>query len=459
MKTYDVLVIGSGSGLNVAFDAASDGLDVALVDAGPMGGTCVNLGCVPSKRLIHPADVVSLIKNSGRLGISASIDSIDVKRILEEMRERREASKKYWGEEVKKRENITWFNGVGEFVSDYNLRAPDDVDTKAEKIFIASGSRPLIPPIKGLQEVECLTNETALELKELPESLTIIGGGFIAVEFAHFFSTMGTKVTMIEMVPRLVSHEEPEISEMLQKKMGENIAIHTNHQVKEVKEEKGMKKVVAENRENGQINDFSSEAILLATGRRSNSDLLKPEKTGVELDRRGWIKVNEFLETSKKNIWAFGDAIGKYQFTHVANYESKIAWHNANAKSEGEKIKVDYSSAPHAVFSRPQIGSVGLTEKQAREAGHQILVGKSPYSDVAKGAILKEEGFVKVIVEKNTKKLLGAHIVGPHAPILIQEITNVMNCRDGSFEPLTKAMHIHPALPEVVRSAFQNLKV
>lgn len=458
MRAYDVVVIGSGSGLNLAFSAAANGRDVALVDAGPMGGTCVNLGCVPSKRLIYPADVLTLIKNSEKLGIHATVDRIDFKKIMEDMRMKREASKKHWEEEVKSRDNITWSNGVGEFTADYTMKVPGDI-IKAKKIFIASGSRPFIPPIKGLEDIDFLTNETVLELQELPESMIITGGGYIGVEFGHFFATMGTKVTIIEMTPKLLPNVDHEISELLMKEMGKRISILTNTVVKEVKKSAGMKKVIVEDRESGQIKELLSEAVLVATGRRSNSDLLKPEKTGVELDRKGYVKVNEFLETSKDRIWAFGDAIGKHMFTHVANYEAKIAWHNANAKSNEEKMKVDYSSVPYAVFSHPQIGSAGLTEKQARDKGYQILVGKSSYGDVAKGAIIGEEGFVKIIVEKDTRKILGAHIVGPHAPILIQEITNVMNCGDGTFEPLTKAMHIHPALPEVVQLAFQNLKI
>jgi len=457
MRTYDVLVVGSGSGLNVAFSAAENGMDVALVDVGPMGGTCVNLGCVPSKRLIYPADVLTLIRNSEKLGIHVTVDHIDFKKIVEDMRRRREASKKHWEEEVKARDRITWFNGVGEFTADYTMKVPGDI-IKAEKIFIASGSRPFIPPIKGLGNIDFLTNETVLELRELPKSLIIIGGGYIGVEFGHFFAAMGTKVTIIEMTPRLLMNVEPELSELLMKEMGKRISILTNTAVKEVKKSAEMKKVVTEDRKNGKIEELLSEAVLVATGRRSNSDMLKPEKTGVELDRRGYVEVNEFLETSKDRIWAFGDAVGKHMFTHVANYEAKIAWHNANVGPKGHKIKVDYSSVPYAVFSHPQIGSVGLTEEQARDKGYRILVGKSFYNVTAKGAIMGEEGFVKVIVEKGTRKIIGGHIVGPHAPILIHEITNVMNCGDGSFEPLMKAMHIHPALSEVVQIAFQNLK-
>jgi dihydrolipoamide dehydrogenase len=183
---------------------------------------------------------------------------------------------------------------------------------------------------------------------------------------------------------------------------------------------------------------------------------LKLEKTGVELDERGFVKVNEFLETSKKNILAFGDAIGIQMFKHVANYEAGIAWHNA---IHDHKVKMDFSTAPHAVFSHPQVASVGLTEKQAKERYHNILVGQAPYSETAMGAAMGfPEGFVKVVVERETGKILGGHIIGPEASILIQEIINAMASETGSFAPIVQGMHIHPALSEVVQNAFGNLR-
>jgi dihydrolipoamide dehydrogenase len=183
---------------------------------------------------------------------------------------------------------------------------------------------------------------------------------------------------------------------------------------------------------------------------------LKPEKTSVKLDERGYVKVNEYLETSKKNIWAFGDAIGKEMFKHVANYEASIAWHNA---VHDHKVEMDYSAAPHAVFTHPQVASVGLKEAEAKQQGYKILVGKAFYRDTAMGGAMGEpEGFVKVVVERETGKILGGHIIGAEASILIQEIINAMVTESKSFAPIVRAMHIHPALPEVVQQAFGNLK-
>jgi dihydrolipoamide dehydrogenase len=193
---------------------------------------------------------------------------------------------------------------------------------------------------------------------------------------------------------------------------------------------------------------------MIATGRVSNADILKPEKTGVKLDDHNFIKVNEYLETSKKNIWAFGDAIGIQMFKHVANYEAGVAWHNSLHE---HKAKMDFSTAPHAVFTHPQVASIGLKEQEAKQ-NHKILVGQALYRDTAMGAAMGfPEGFVKVIVEQETGKILGGHIIGPEASILIQEIINAMVSETGTFAPIAQGMHIHPALSEVVQNAFGNL--
>ena len=210
------------------------------------------------------------------------------------------------------------------------------------------------------------------------------------------------------------------------------------------------------NRDDGNLEAFPAETLLIAAGRVPNSDILRPERTGVELDKRGYVKVNEYLETRQKNIWAFGDAIGKQMFKHVANYEAEIAWHNA---LHDHKVEVDYSAAPHAVFTHPQVASVGLKEAEAKQQGHKILVGKAFHKDTAQGTAMGEpEGFVKVIVEQETGKVLGGHIIGPFAAILIQEITNAMVSEDKTFLPIIRGLHIHPAMTEVVQKAFGSLK-
>jgi len=455
MEKYDVLVIGAGSGMIVASNAVASDMKTAVVEYGPMGGTCVNRGCIPSKMLIYPADVASIIQEAEELGVKATINSIDFQKIMKSMHHFVTEDAQRQAEAVEATPNLTWFKDVGEFISDYTMKVGNNV-IKADRIFIVSGARPSIPPIKGIENVRYLTSDTVLELETQPKSMIIIGGGYVAAEYGHFFSSIGTKVTIIQRKPRLLPDEEPEISELIKEEMGKRMQIFTNYEVIETKEKNGAKTVMARNRDDDSLKEFSAEALLIAAGRVPNSDLLKPEKTGVKLDERGFVMVNEYLETGKKNIWAFGDAIGKQMFKHVANYEAEIAWHNAVHE---HKAEMDYSAAPHAVFTHPQIASVGLKEAESKQKGYKILVGKAFYKDTAQGAAMgKPEGFVKVIVEQETGKILGGHIIGPFASILIQEIIDAMASGDKTFLPIARGMHIHPAMSEVVQNAFGKLR-
>ena len=454
MERFDVLVIGSGSGMIVASAAVEQGFRTALVEHGKMGGTCINVGCVPSKMLIYPADVVANLKDAEKLGIHATIDSVDFNNIMTRMHTLVNHDSGHQARAVEATPNLTWFKETGEFISDYTMQVGSHTIT-AEMIFIVSGARPAIPPIKGIENIGYLTSDTVLELQTPPKSILIVGGGYIGMEYGHFFSGIGTKTTILQRPYRVLPDEEPEISDLLKKEMQQRMEIYTGYEAIEAKQEGTQKALIARNRQDGSQKEFSAESVMIATGRVSNADILKPEKTGVELDERGYIKVNENLETSKKNIWAFGDAIGIQMFKHVANYEAGVVWHNA---IHDHKVKMDFSAAPHAVFSHPQVASVGLTEEEAKQQKYKILVGKALYSETAMGAAMGfSEGFVKVVVEGETGKILGGHIIGPEASILIQEIVNAMITETGNFAPIARAMHIHPAMSEVVQNAFGNL--
>jgi len=455
MERFDVLVVGTGSGMNVASTAVENGFKTAVVDNGPMGGTCINRGCVPSKMLIYPADVTALIGEASKIGVNASVNSIDFKNIMTRMHTLVSEDTGNQASAVEATPDMKWFKGTGEFTGDYTLKV-DGQTLTAKMIFIVSGARVGVPKVKGIENVDYLTSDTVLELETPPKSLIIMGGGYIGVEYGHFFSGIGTKTTIIQRPQRILPEEEPEISDLLKLELQKRMDIFTGFEAVEVKQEGDTKTVVARNRADGSLREFTAEALMVAAGRVPNSDLLKPERTGVKLDERGYVKVNEYLETGKKNIFAFGDAIGKHMFKHVANYEASIAWHNA---VHDHKVKVDYSAAPHAVFSHPQVASVGLKEAEAKQLGHKILVGTAVYRDTAMGTAMgMPDGFVKVIVESETGRILGGHIVGPEASILIQEIINAMNTEDRSYVPIVRAMHIHPAMPEVVQQAFGNLK-
>jgi len=454
MKKYDVVVIGSGSGGEIVDAALSQGFSVAWIDKGPLGGTCLNVGCIPSKMLIYPADRVMEIKEAEKLGIKAEIKNVDFKKIMEHMREPIRESHVHMERGLKTpMENFQYYKGEGHFVDDYTIEINGE-QIKGEKIFIGSGARPLIPPIKGIEDVDYLTNNNVFNLTDKPDSIIVVGGGYIAVEFAHFFSAMGTKVTILQRGNRIIKNAEPGISDLLKNLMNKRMIIVTNFDVSKVKKQGDHIAVIGKDKILDEEKQFSAEKLMIATGRKSNADLLKIENTGVETDSRGYIKVNEFLETNKKNIWAFGDAIGKYMFKHVANEEAIVAWRNAIGE---HKHPMDYSAVPYAAFTYPQIAGVGLTEEEAKK-NHQILVEKAKYSDVAKGeAMVELEGFTKAIANKEDGRILGFHIIGPYAPILIQEVVNAM-ALGGQIDYIGRGMHIHPALPEIILRTFGTLK-
>lgn len=454
MKNYDVVVIGSGAGAIISDEAATHGFKTALIDKGPLvGGTCINWGCIPSKHIIYTADRVVDIKEAKQLGVEAEIKNIDFHGIMERMRKSRKEDQAHIREGLKQSKNLDFYEGEGYFIGDYLLEVNGE-KLKGKTIVIASGSRPLIPPIKGLENVNYLTNESVLELMEKPDSLIIIGGGYIAVEYGHFFAAMGTKVTILEMADRLVLSEEAEISEILKNELNKRMKVHTKTLVEEVKQGEHGVVVTAMDNDTGKRREFSSQRIMIAVGRRSNADLLKVENTGVEKDKRGYVKVDEFLATNRKNIFAIGDANGQQMFTHMAVREAEIVAQNS---FYGTNIKVDYSAVPHAVYSNPQIASVGMTEIQAKE-GHSILIGRMKYADIAKGeAMMEKQGLAKVIVEKESNKILGFHIIGPYAPELIQEVVNAMTS-GGGLEELTQGIHIHPSLSELVQYTLSSLE-
>ena len=453
MKSYEAIVIGSGSGMFIVEEALAHGLKVALVDKGPLGGTCPNLGCIPSKMLIFPADRIVEIQEARKLGVEAELVKVDFKAIMERMRKSVRENQRHMRQNLAQIKNLDFYEGEGHFSGDYTITVGGE-ELRGEKIFIVSGSRPFIPPIKGLEGTAYLTSETLLTLKERPASIIIMGGGYVGAEYGHFLAAMGTKVTILEMADRLVLAEEPEVSELLRKSLSQRMEVYLNTEASEVARGGDGVRVAVRDTKSGARKELTAQQIMVAVGRRSNADLLKVENTGVELDKRGFIKVNEYLETSRQNIFAVGDVNGKQMFTHVANREAVVAAHNA---LHDARLKMDYSAIPHAVYSHPQIAAVGLTEEQAR-AGHDILVARTRYFEVAKGvAMMETEGFAKAIVARDNRKILGFHIIGPYAPILVQEVINAMQS-GGHIAEIDGGIHIHPALPELIPATLSNLE-
>jgi mycothione reductase len=464
MKEYDIIIIGSGAGMNVASTAYQRGMRVAVVEHGPMGGTCLNRGCIPTKILTYVADLIVQTEHANELNITAKVESVDFPALMERMRRETQGDSILQGESVEQAKGMDWYKETGEFVDDYIIKVGNE-KIKAPTIFIVSGMRSYIPKIKGLDKIEYLDSKTALDLAIQPNSMIIIGGGYIAVEYGHFFSAVGTNVTIVGRNPYLVKREDHDISEILKSELSKRMTVVTNHEATEVNERDGVKLVKARDRATGEIIEFQAEVILVAAGRIPNTNLLKPEKTGVKTDKKGFIIVDEHLKTSKKGIWAFGDAINPvHQFRHVANDESQIAWYNfmISQSQQGHKqelYSMNYEAIPHAVFSYPPIATVGMTLREAKTLGKRLLVGEADYSVAAKGmAMGNPPSLVRVIADEDSRRIIGATIIGPYAPILIQEIINLMYTQDGSFIPALQAMHIHPALPEVVQRVIGRLR-
>jgi len=461
MKEYDLIVIGTGAGMNVASNAYSQGMKVAVIDNGPLGGTCLNRGCIPTKIILYPADVVQILKDAEKVGVHAKGVKVDFHKVMERMHSQVDEDvsmmtkgvKSAWGK------GLDFYNSTGKFV-DKKVIGVDGEKITAPFILIAAGTREAVPPVKGLKEVGFLDSTTALQLEDPPESLIIIGGGYIATEMAHFFDSMGVKVTVLGRNTYLIPQEEPEISMELKRRLKERMKVHTNYEVLKAGEENGEKFVVARDRKNDKKFRFRAKEIMVAAGRKSNADLFRPEKTGVKVDGKGYVIIDAYMRTNVEGIFAIGDAIGRNMFRHTANYESEVAWTNMMAKSENEMVELDEHAVPHAVFTWPEVAGVGLREQDAIDQGKLVLVGQGFYTDAIKGYAMGDDGssFVKVILDAKSRKILGAHAVGPHATSMVQPLVYLMNSGKGTYTPLVKAQTIHPAMEEIMVRAFGNLR-
>ena len=431
-------------------------LRVAIIDKDAPGGICLTRGCIPSKLLIYPAAVIRTAEKSREFGIHTEIKSVDFKSIMERMRSIISRDINMIRNALSQSKNIDYYPAQAEFTAPYIIKVGNETIT-SKMIFLSTGSKPSIPPIEGLQETGYLTSDSLLKISQLPRSIAIIGGGYIAAEYGHFLSAMGSKVTIIGRNPQFIPEEEPEVSALAKRELKKHVTILTNHEVRKAEATPAGKKLTSVDRYNKKETEIIAEEILVATGRAPNTDILHPEKAGIETDSNGFIIADEYMQTSQPNIWVLGDADGKFLFKHVANYEARIVYYNAVLR---KKIKMDYHAVPHAVFTEPEIASVALKEKEAvkKYGKDNILIGFYKYADTAKGeAMALKDDFVKVIIKRDTGKILGAHIIGPQASVLIQEIVNLMYTKNQSLRPLNEAMHIHPALSEVVARAFQSL--
>jgi dihydrolipoamide dehydrogenase len=461
MKTYDLIVIGTGSAMNLVepYLHRNPEATIAVIDKDEPGGICLTRGCIPSKILLYPAELIRTIQESSGLGIEASLDHVHFNAIMERMRLLVSMDSLQIKESLQAASEIDYYQAPAEFVEPYVLSVGGET-IRADTIFLCTGSQPIIPDIPGLEETGYHTSDTFLELEELPSNWAIIGGGYIAAEFGFFLDAVGAEVTIVGRNPQFLKNEEPEVSALAQYELSQHMNILTGHHVVKIERtNEGEKELTIEDRQSGNQGKIRVAEILVASGRGPSTGLLKPEKGGIETTPEGWIQVNDFFETSQKGVWALGDAIGNHLFKHVANYESELVYFNAILQQSPQQ-RPDYRAVPHAVFTHPEIAAVGMREQEAvEEYGEEdIAIGFSLFEQTAKGMAmdLNERGyFVKVILHEPSSKILGAHIIGPQASVLIHEIITAMYSQEQRF-PL-HAMHIHPALSEVVINAFGEL--
>lgn len=444
MKKFDVLVVGSGAGLEVASFAAEKGMSVALVEEGPLGGTCLNRGCIPSKMLIHSADVAETIKSSEKFGIKSRIETIDFASIVKRVSEAVDTDSSGIEKAIRENGNPTLYKTRGKFIGPKQMQVGNE-QIEADKVFIVGGTRPSIPPLPGLGSTPYLDSTKALRLEKQPEHLIVIGGGYIAAELVHFFGALGTKVTILVRGNLMLSNEDEEIAQWFTKEFSKKHEILFNAQANTVSYRNEKFDIELKDGKKIEI-----DQLLVVTGRVPNTDILDVKATRVETDDKGYIKVNEYLETNVNDVYAFGDIVGILPFRHTANDQVGYAIRNAFT---GKKVPFDYFAIGHAVFSSPQVGGVGKTEQELKKEGVKYKVGRAELKDTGMGGALQENGLAKVLTDEGGEKVLGVHIVGPQASILIHEAIIAMKA-NGTVRTITDSVYIHPALPEWLQRAF-----
>lgn len=454
MKEFDLIVLGSGSGLDVASGIARRGKDVAVVEPGRLGGTCLNRGCIPSKMLIHRADIVETVEESEKFGIEAEVNDIDFEEMIEEVNEDVHGDAENIEHGLENSDRHTLYKEEARFIDEKILELKESGEKiTSDTIVVAAGSRPFIPPIDGVEEVDYWTSKEALNPDYQPDSIVMVGGGYISLELAHFYDAMGTEVTILERGSKVLKREDREVSEKITGIAEERYDVNLEVSATEIYEEGGEKVVRAEKEDGGEV-EFSADEILLATGRVPNTDSLEVEEAGIETTERGFLKTDEKMRTNIDGIYALGDIADNWMFKHSANHEASIVYKNIVT---GGKYDLDYPNMPHAVFTSPQIAGVGSTEQELEEEDEDYVKATYDYADTGMGGALKEEdGFVKVLASEDGD-ILGCHIIGPHASQQIHEVLVAMRAGSGKVSDIRDTVHIHPALNEVVDRAFGQI--
>jgi pyruvate/2-oxoglutarate dehydrogenase complex dihydrolipoamide dehydrogenase (E3) component len=454
MPRYDAIVIGSGQAGNPLSQKLADhGWTVALVEQDHLGGTCINTGCTPTKTMIASAQVAHYARNAGRWGVHTG----DVRVNLAEVVARKNQVVGQWraGQErkVQERKSLHLHRGHAHFLDPHRVRVADQV-LESERVFINTGARVAVPPVDGLDGVPYLTNATLMALTEVPEHLVVLGGGYIGLEFGQMFRRFGSRVTVVHNGGQILAREDADVATELQKALeAEGLRFLLNARTTRVEWRDGQIALTVQ--AGGSSETVTGSHLLVATGRRPNSDDLGLENTGVQTDAHGFIRVNNRLETGVPGIWALGDVKGGPAFTHISFNDFQIVYANL---LEGRSLSTDNRQVPYAVFTDPQLGRVGLTEREARAAGRRLKVGKIPMSWVAR-AIERDEtaGLMKLVVDADTDRILGAAILATEGGELVQLLGAVM-LAGAPYTLLKGAVFIHPTLAEGFWTLMEEVK-
>ncbi|MFW0790273.1 mycothione reductase [Gordonia sp. CPCC 205333] len=457
----DIALIGSGSGNTFANHDFHDS-SFALFEEGTFGGTCLNVGCIPTKMFVYAADIADHIRESSRYGIESTFSSADwpgiVKRVFDRIDPISSGGREYRAD---RSPNVTLYESHVEFDGRdgdrYRLRTAQGAVLLADQVVIAAGSRPIIPDVVAASGVRYYTNSDVMRLADLPKRMTILGSGYIAAEFAHVFSALGTEVTIVARGPKLLRHHDSDISERFTELASGQWSVLLDRTTTAAS-------TLADGSVRLTFDDDShvdSDVLLVATGRLPNGDRLNLSSIGVGLDDDGRIERDVHGRTSARGVWALGDVATEYQLRHVANHETRVVQSNVTKGWEASDLAAfDHRFVPSAVFSHPQIATVGLTEEQATAAGMDYAVKVQPYADVAYGWAMEDTtSFCKVLADRATGQLIGVHILGPQASTVIQPAIQAMSFGLGVHDMARGQYWIHPALPEVLENALLGLEL